>query len=65
MKAASELFAPVSGEVVAINDALVDTPETINSSPDTDGWFFKIQVSAPDELTDLMDADAYAAFIAT
>ena len=51
--------------MVAVNDALVDTPETVNSAPDTDGWFFKIKVSAPDELTDLMDADAYAAFIAT
>ena len=65
VKAASELYAPVSGEVVAVNDALVDTPETVNSAPDTEGWFFKIKVSAPDELTDLMDADAYAAFIAT
>ena len=51
--------------MIAVNDALVDAPETVNGAPDTNGWFFKIKVSAPDELTDLMDADAYAAFIAT
>ena len=65
VKAASELYAPVSGEVIAINDALIDAPETVNSAPDADGWFFKIKVAAPGELADLMDADAYAAFIAT
>ncbi|MGB1006500.1 MAG: glycine cleavage system protein GcvH [Thalassobaculaceae bacterium] len=65
VKAASELYAPVSGEVIAVNETLIDAPETVNSAPDGDGWFFKIKVTAPDELTDLMDADGYAAFIAT
>ena len=65
VKAASELYAPVSGVVVAVNNVLVEAPETVNSAPDTDGWFFKIRLSAPDELTQLMDANAYGAFIAT
>ena len=59
VKAASELYAPVSGEVVAVNDALVDTPETVNSAPDKDGWFFKIK---PDNIADyeaLMTAEEY------
>ena len=64
MKAASDVYMPVSGEVVAINDALSDTPETINDSPYDDGWLIKVKLSNPDELEDLMDADAYEAEIA-
>ncbi len=64
VKAASDVYMPVSGEVVAINDALADTPETINDSPYDDGWLIKVKLSNPDELEDLMDADAYEAEIA-
>ena len=60
VKAASDIYAPVSGEVIAINDVLENAPETINDSPYADGWFFKIKMSDPEELEDMMDADAYA-----
>ena len=64
VKAASDVYAPVSGEVVASNDALTATPETVNAAPETDGWFCKIKLSAPDQLTALMDKAAYDAFCA-
>ncbi len=59
VKAASDIFAPVSGTVVAINEELTDAPQIINSSPYGDGWFFKIKLSDPDELDELLDAEAY------
>ncbi|KJS06049.1 MAG: glycine cleavage system protein H [Gammaproteobacteria bacterium BRH_c0] len=59
VKAASDIFAPVSGEVIAINEELEDAPETINQSPYGDGWFYRIRMSDPSELDALMDADAY------
>ena len=59
VKAVSELYAPVSGEVVEVNEELEDAPETINDSPYGDGWFFKMKLSDPDELEDLLDAAAY------
>lgn len=59
VKAASDIYAPVSGEVVEINELLVDEPETVNANPYTDGWFIKIKAVETDELDDLMDADAY------
>ena len=59
VKAASDVYMPVSGEVVAINEDLADAPETINSSPYDDGWLIKIKLSNPDELSDLLDADSY------
>ncbi len=60
VKAASDIYSPVSGEIVAINDALVDAPETVNSVPYDDGWFFKVRISDEAELGELMDAEAYA-----
>ncbi len=60
VKAASDVYSPVSGEIIAINDALVDAPETVNSVPYDDGWFYKIQISDELELDELMDADAYS-----
>lgn len=63
VKAASDIFAPVSGEVVAINEALEDDPEIINQSPYGDGWFFKIKMSDPAELENLLDAKAYLASV--
>jgi len=63
VKAASEVFAPVSGEVVEVNEALNDAPQTVNESAEGDGWFIKIKLSNPSELDSLMDADAYKAFV--
>ncbi|MBT5267284.1 MAG: glycine cleavage system protein GcvH [Rhodospirillaceae bacterium] len=62
VKAASEIFAPVSGEIVEGNAVLADAPETVNSDPYGAGWFFKIKLSDPSELEKLMDEDAYKAF---
>ena len=59
VKAASDIFAPVSGEVIAINEDLEDAPETINDSPYGDGWFFKLKMSDPSELKHLLSADEY------
>ena len=61
VKAASEIYAPVSGEIVEINEALVDAPQTVNSDPTGAGWFYKIRLSDPGELGGLMDEDAYKA----
>ncbi len=63
VKAVSDIYAPVSGEVVEVNDELPDEPETINSSPYDDGWLVKIKLTDPSELDDLMDAEAYQEFI--
>ncbi|MCH2158848.1 MAG: glycine cleavage system protein GcvH [Oleiphilaceae bacterium] len=60
VKAASDIFAPVSGEVIAINESLEDAPETVNSEPYDEGWFFKVKLSDSSELEALLDADAYA-----
>ncbi len=59
VKAASDIFSPVSGEVIAINESLEDEPETVNASPYDDGWFFKVQPSALEELDDALDAESY------
>jgi glycine cleavage system H protein len=60
VKAASDVYSPLSGEIVSVNEALNDNPELINSSPYDDGWFFKIKPQNNDELEDLLDAEAYA-----
>ena len=60
VKAASDVYAPVSGEVVAVNEALADAPEQVNESPYEDGWLFVIAPIDPEEYDDLMDADAYS-----
>jgi glycine cleavage system H protein len=59
VKAASDIYAPVSGKVVAINEELEDTPEIINESPYGDGWFFKIKMTDPSELARLLSAEDY------
>lgn len=59
VKAASDIYSPVSGEVVAINESLEDSPEQVNESPYDDGWFFKIKPSDLSELDDALDADGY------
>ena len=65
VKAASEVFAPVGGEVVEVNAALGDEPATVNQSPEDAGWFLKLKLSDKSELDGLMDADAYKAFVDT
>ena len=59
VKAASDIYSPVSGSIIAINETLLDAPETVNSSPYENGWFFKIKVSDAAELEELMDAEGY------
>lgn len=63
VKAASEVYAPVSGTVTEANGALADTPDLVNSAPEGDGWFFKLTLSNPAELDGLMDEGAYKAFV--
>lgn len=60
VKAASDIYAPLSGEVIEANDALEDTPELVNTDPYGEGWLFKIQLSDSSELDGLLKADAYA-----
>jgi glycine cleavage system H protein len=62
VKAASDVYAPVTGEVVEGNQALADDPSLVNSDPEGEGWFFKLRLSDPSQLEGLMDADAYKAF---
>jgi glycine cleavage system H protein len=62
VKAASDVFAPVSGEVTEANQALIDDPALANSAAEGDGWFFKLKLSDPGELEALMDEAAYKAF---
>ncbi|GAA5191968.1 glycine cleavage system protein GcvH [Ferrimonas gelatinilytica] len=63
VKAASDVYAPLTGEVVAVNEELEDSPELVNSNPFDDGWFFKVKISDESELDNLLDADAYLASI--
>jgi glycine cleavage system H protein len=59
VKAASDIYSPVSGQVVEVNQTLEDEPEAVNRSPYADGWLFRIKLSNPDELNDMMDVDSY------
>jgi len=63
VKAASDIFAPVSGTVIEWNDLLDDAPETLNSDPTKSGWVFKMTIDAPEELQELMDETEYNKFI--
>lgn len=63
VKAASDVYAPISGEVTEGNDALEDEPALVNSSPEEDGWFFRMTVGDASELEGLMDGKAYKAFV--
>ena len=65
VKAASDVYAPVSGEVVESNTELGDTPETVNALPESGGWFAKIKLADPAEVEALMDRAAYEAFLGT
>jgi glycine cleavage system H protein len=63
-KAASEVYAPVSGEVVAVNDAIVGDPAQVNADAMGEGWFLKVRLADPKELDALMDEASYQAFVA-
>lgn len=65
VKAASDIYSPVSGEVVATNDTASDSPELVNQSPFADGWLFRILPGNTDELSQLLDAAAYGELIAS
>ncbi|MEO1658046.1 MAG: glycine cleavage system protein GcvH [Pseudomonadota bacterium] len=59
VKAASDVYAPVSGEILEVNGAIVDAPEGVNEGPESSGWFVKLKLSDPSELDGLMDEAAY------
>ncbi len=65
VKAASDVYSPVSGTVTEANAALTEDPALVNTAPEGDGWFFKLTLSDPAELDGLMDAAAYKAWVAT
>jgi glycine cleavage system H protein len=65
VKAASEVYAPASGEVIAVNDALADAPATVNEDAEGKGWFLKLKLADPAELEKLMTAQQYKDFVAT
>jgi glycine cleavage system H protein len=64
VKAVSDVIAPLSGEIVAVNSKVVDEPETVNEEPYGEGWLIRIRLSDPSEVEALLDADAYRAFLA-
>ncbi|WP_372598621.1 glycine cleavage system protein GcvH [Amphritea sp.] len=64
VKAASDIYSPVAGEIVAINEALEDQPETVNNAPYDGGWIAKIKLADASQLDELLDAESYAASIA-
>ncbi len=63
VKAASDVFAPISGEVVAINQAIVDDPSRVNADPAGEAWFVRLQPHSPSEANDLLDEAAYKKFL--
>ena len=65
VKAASDVYAPASGEVTEANPAIADDPSVINSDPEGEGWFFKLKLSDPSELDGLLDEGAYREFVSS
>ena len=63
VKAASDVYAPITGEITEVNPALEEDPSLVNSAPEDGGWFFKMTIAAPAELDKLMDEDGYKAFV--
>ncbi len=63
VKAVSDLYAPVSGGITEVNDAIIDTPEAINEDPYGDAWLIKVELSNKDEIDELLSADEYVKFI--
>ena len=64
VKAASDTYAPVTGEVIEVNEELEDSPDRINNDPYGDGWMYKVKMEDPEEVSDLLSADAYSEVIA-
>jgi glycine cleavage system H protein len=64
VKAAADCYLPVSGEILAVNETLADSPELVNSDPFGEGWFVRIKIADSAEVDDLMDAETYEAFCA-
>ncbi|MCB1520886.1 MAG: glycine cleavage system protein GcvH [Hyphomicrobiaceae bacterium] len=64
VKAASDVFAPIAGDVVAVNEALTDSPALVNEDAEGQAWFFKIKIADPASVEDLLDRAAYDAFVA-
>jgi glycine cleavage system H protein len=65
VKAVSDLYAPISGEVTSVNDGVVEKPETVNSDPHGEGWLIEVRLTDPSEMDRLMSAEEYDAFIET
>ncbi len=65
VKAASDVYAPLGGEVLEVNEALVDSPETVNADAYGEGWLFRLQPADAEEMAGLMDGEAYEAFLAS
>ncbi|HEX8985215.1 MAG TPA: glycine cleavage system protein GcvH [Bryobacteraceae bacterium] len=65
VKAVSDIYSPVSGEVTAVNESLADAPEKVNDDPHGEAWLVKVRLSAPEEAAGLMSAAAYEAYIAS
>ncbi len=65
VKAASDVYAPLSGIITEVNGAIVEEPALVNREAEGDGWFFKLELSDPADFAELMDEDAYAAFLET
>jgi glycine cleavage system H protein len=65
VKAAADLYMPLSGEVTAVNESLIDAPETVNSDPYGEAWMIRFKISEPSQLDDLMDAAAYTEYLAS
>lgn len=63
VKASSDVYSPVGGKVLEINESLIDTPELVNSDPYINAWMIKLEISDPDEASDLMDNKAYSQYI--
>jgi glycine cleavage system H protein len=63
VKAVSDIYAPVSGEIIEVNEALEDNPEIVNKDPYGEGWLFKLKMENPDELEELMNTDAYDEYV--
>lgn len=64
VKAAADLYMPLSGEITAVNETLIDAPETVNSDPYGEAWMIRLKMSDPSQLDDLMDAAAYTEYLA-
>ncbi len=64
VKAVSDVIAPLSGEILAVNGAIVDAPETVNSDPYGEGWLVRVRLTSPDETDALLDAEAYRQYLA-